>query len=281
MRSTFLSFLWLIFHVTIAISDQNRSKFKKLNNIYPKYKPVANSIIDYLTSESDGKYLAYNRLAYITDRFGHRMTGSAALDNTIDFLVKNLTAEGFDVHTETAEVPGWVRGFESCELLSPIRRNLSILGLGFTVPTPPGGIVAEVVVVRSFDELKAIGEAKVAGKIVVFNQPWVDYGTSVVYRGNGASEASKLGAKAALIRSVTGKSVYSPHTGMQWYEDGVNPIPAVSITVEDAEMLYRMYKLGEDIGDPIQISLRIDSHPTDPVISRNTIVDLKVKFAKS
>ena len=61
---------------------------------------------------------------------------------------------------------------------------------------------------------------QVKGKIVVYNEKWVDYGTSVIYRDRGASEAAELGAVASLIRSVTPFSIYSPHTGWQDYQGG-------------------------------------------------------------
>ena len=55
-----------------------------------------------------------------------------------------------------------------------------------------------------------------AGKIVVYNQGWLGhYYYSVPYRTAGASEASKKGAIAALISSVTDLSINSPHTGQQ------------------------------------------------------------------
>ena len=55
---------------------------------------------------------------------------------------------------------------------------------------------------------------------MVFNERWVDYGTSVVYRTHSAAEVAKVGGVACLIRSVTPFSIYSPHTGWQDYEQG-------------------------------------------------------------
>ena len=52
------------------------------------------------------------------------------------------------------------------------------------------------------------------GKIVVYNEDWTGYGTTVPYR-SGADAASKLGAKATLIRSVADFGLHTPHTGQQ------------------------------------------------------------------
>lgn len=70
----------------------------------------------------------------------------------------------------------------------------------------PSGIQAEVLVVKSFEELKQRA-SEAEGKIVVFNQPFVSYGETVAYRAYGASEAAKAGAVATLIRSITPLSI--------------------------------------------------------------------------
>src|ERR1043166_6007200 len=156
---------------------------------------------------------AYRRLAWLTDRIGNRLSGSDSLQRAIEWAASEMRRDGLDdVHTERVMVPHWVRGEESLELVSPVSRKLSMLGLGDSVGTPAGGVTAEAVVVHSFDELEALGE-KLRGKIVVYNVPFTNYGATVQYRASGPSRAAGYGAVAAIVRSVTPVSLQTPHTG--------------------------------------------------------------------
>lgn len=124
-------------------------------------------------------------------------------------------------------------------MISPREAEVAVLALGNSVGTPEEGIEAEVLVVRSFDELDQANFSEAAnGKIVVFNNDFVSYGVSVQYRSQGARRAAAYGAVAALVRSVTPFSLYTLHTGSQSYGTGTK-IPALSITVEDAKMFQR------------------------------------------
>ncbi|HLL72660.1 MAG TPA: M28 family metallopeptidase [Pyrinomonadaceae bacterium] len=188
---------------------------------------------------------AYRRLAHLTDRIGHRLSGSNNLERAIEWALAEMRADGLDnVRAEKVMVPHWVRGAESLELTSPVARSLPMLGLGNSVGTPPEGITAEAIVVRSFDELDALGE-RARGKIVVYNVPFTNYGQTVQYRGAGASRAARHGAVAAVVRSVTPVSLQTPHTGAMNYAADQPKIPTAAITIEGAELLQRMYERGE------------------------------------
>ena len=91
------------------------------------------------------------------------------------------------------------------------------------------------------------------------------------YRGYGAAEAAKFGAVATLIRSITPFSIDSPHTGWQHYQENVTQIPTAAISIEVAEMLHRMYKEGDDV----LIYLYMEARNLPPVMSRNTIAEIK------
>src|SRR5206468_11517605 len=99
-------------------------------------------------------------------------------------------------------------GAESAELVEPSAQPLSMAALGGSIGTPPDGVQAEAIVVRSFDDLEAHASS-VKGKIVVYNEPFrtdldplVAYRDGTPYRGSGASRACALGVFCALVRSV-------------------------------------------------------------------------------
>ncbi|MGH9872806.1 MAG: M28 family metallopeptidase [Pyrinomonadaceae bacterium] len=214
---------------------------------------------------------AYARLAYLTDRIGNRLSGSKNLERAIAWAVTEMKSDGLDnVRAEKVMVPHWVRGAESLEMISPEPRKLSLLGLGNSVSTPPEGITAEAVVVRSFDELEALGEG-VRGKIVVYNVPFVTYGETVRYRGSGASRASRYGAVAALVRSITPVSLQSPHTGAMTYDEKQPKIPTAAITIEGAELLQRM----NDRGERPKLRLKMEARFLPDAESANVVAELK------
>ena len=214
---------------------------------------------------------AYSRLAHLTDHIGHRLSGSKNLERAIEWAATEMKRDGLDnVRTERVMVPHWVRGEESLEMLTPVPRKLTMLGLGNSIGTPAAGITAEVVVVRDFEELDRIGEG-VRGKIVVYNAPFTSYGATVRYRGQGASRAGRYGAVAALVRSITPVSLQTPHTGAMQYDPAQPQIPVAAITIEAAEFLQRMH----DRGERPTLRLKMEAKFLPDAESANVIAEVK------
>src|SRR6187401_1933521 len=153
-----------------------------------------------LIGEAVASDAAWQRLAYLGDTYGHRLSGSPNLEAAIRWAAEEMTRDGLEnVHTEAVKVPHWVRGRESLEITGPIPQPLVILGLGNSVGTPAAGIEADLIVVRSFEELDAARD-RVKGKIVLFNVPFTNYGETVRFRAGGPSRVAALGGVAMLVR---------------------------------------------------------------------------------
>jgi carboxypeptidase Q len=175
-----------------------------------------------------------------------------------------------NIRGEPVMVPRWVRGEESAELLSPRWARLPMLGLGGSIATPAGGIIADVLVVGSFEELTARA-AEARGRIVLFDVPFTGYGQTVRYRTDGAIAAGRVGAVASMIRSVGPYGMQTPHTGGMRYDSTVTRIPHFAITMEDAMMLHRM----QDRGERISVRVQMAAQTLPDVESRNVIGEIR------
>jgi carboxypeptidase Q len=212
-----------------------------------------------LLHEAQVDQFAWNRLAELTDTFGARLSGTENLARAIEWAVATMKADGLEnVRTERVMVPRWVRGRESLEVLEPPHHVIPMLGLGGSVGTPPSGIEAEVLVVRSFEDLdRRAAEAK--GRIVLYNVPYVSYGQTNVYRTTGASRAARHGAVASLVRSIGPTGLRTPHTGNMTYADDAPRIPAAAISVEDAERLQRLADRGQRVRVRLHMEARFEA----------------------
>ena len=130
----------------------------------------------------------------------------------------------------------------------------------------------------TFDELKALGREKVAGKIVLWDvhydslkaaagQSGAAYGEAVQYRAVGRSSAAvEMGAIASVVRSAGDGEFRLPHTG--WSSDA--QIPAAAVSAEDADLIARLALHG-----PVRIHLSLPTHLGSEVQSYDVVGDLK------
>ena len=224
-----------------------------------------------LIKESQATDFAWNRLAELTDTFGPRLSGSDNLERAIAWAAAEMKKDGLESRLERVTVPKWVRGDERLDMIQPAQQPIPMLGLGGSVATPDAGIEAPVIVVTSMDDLKAKA-AQVKGRIVLFNVPYTNYGTTVAYRSSGASEAARLGAVASLVRAVGPTGLRTPHTGSLGYAEDAPRIPAAAIPVEDAERFQRLQNRGVEI--VVRLRMQAAAQP-EMVPSSNVIGEIR------
>ncbi|KNC52616.1 uncharacterized protein AMSG_12168 [Thecamonas trahens ATCC 50062] len=214
--------------------------------------------------------LGYQRLVFMCDTFGHRLSGSQALEDAIVWIEDNMRSDGLDrVVREPVNVTHWVRGEESLHLLQPalIAGPMAMLGLGGSGPTPVAGIKAGITVVESLAAARAMPDNAANGTFLLLNQRFTTYGETSPVRREGPKEAARLGAVAALVRSVTPFSLNTPHTGSM----APAAVPGAAITVEDAELLARLAAAGETI----ELELAMEAHTLpDKALSYNVMGEM-------
>ena len=210
-------------------------------------EPVVSDPVAGIAEAASSDDFAWGWLSTLCDVYGPRLSGSAAYDRAAAWAAASLRDAGFDrVWTEPVMVPHWERGAERARLVAPVDEPLVITGLGGSAGTAEQGLEAEVVLVRDLETLAALGEA-VRDKIVLFNPRWQGYGSVARYRVEGPAAASRAGAAGALVRSATGFSLGTPHTGMTRFAENERRIPAAAVTTEDADRIERLIGRGETV----------------------------------
>jgi len=231
------------------------------------YRDTATRLIKAATADD----FAWQRLAELTDTYGNRLSGSDNLGRAVAWAAETMKKDGLDnVHTEKVMVPKWTRGRESGEIVDPPRHTLTILGLGGTVATPPGGLEAEVLVVESFNELR-MHAADAKGRIVLFNQAFTNYADTVSYRTGSARAAAQAGAVGVLVRSVGPVGLRTPHTGSVQYQSDLPQIPAAAITGEDANRIARMTARGRKV----RVHLSLEGRSDADAESANVVAEIR------
>ncbi len=225
---------------------------------------------------------AYRMLKELTSTAGHRLSGSEGASSAVALAQRMMVDRGFEnVHLESIMVPHWVRGpVEECLVLSSQEGSvpLTVCALGGSISTPEGGVEAQVVEVKSFEELRSLGE-QAKGKIVFFNRPFDPtklstfeaYVGAVDQRSRGAIEAAKVGAVAALVRSMTLAVDDVPHTGAMNYDEGVQKIPAAAISTRAADDLSKLLKMEKQV--TLQLKLTCETLPD--VQSYNVVGEIR------
>lgn len=226
---------------------------------------------------------AYEMLAELTGSVGARLSGSPQADRAIAWGRRTMEELGFDsVWLEPVMVPRWVRGPVEEAWVEGTgggrRIPLSVCALGGSVGTPDGPVTAEVVMVKSFEEIRALGD-RARGKIVFFNRPmdpskvnaFESYGGAVNQRGSGAIEAARAGGVAAIVRSMTMRLDDVPHTGAMHYNDSIPKVPAAAVSTVGANLLDSLLRAG----GPVRVSLRLSCETLPDVEQANVVGQIR------
>jgi len=268
----FIKKILLIFLVSSPIflnSQNDKDKSDFINDIYNE-------------ALSNGK--SYEWLEYLSNDIGHRLSGSVNAERAVKWGKEELSPISDKVWLQPVMVPKWVRGApEYAHIESTPGKTIPvpILALGGSISTPSIGINANVVEVKSFDDLDKLGEEKIKDKIVFYNRPmdptiintFQAYGQTVNQRTQGAKYAAQYGAIGVIVRSMTTASDDFPHTGSMYYDDlPLNKrIPAAAISTNGADLLSSMLSLNKEV----KFYFRQNSKNFPDQLSHNVIAEVK------
>lgn len=248
----------------------------------PKAEPTADEkmirqLFDLALTESE----CYDVLRHMCKEIGPRLSGSPEAAQSVEYIYEVMSGMGLDrVEKQACMVPHWVRGNPEKAWIKSSEGKFSVpvCALGGSVGTGKRGITAQVVEVNTLDEVKEMPREKIEGRIVFYNRPmepthlntFAAYSGCVDQRG-GASEASRKGAIAVVVRSMNLAEDDFPHTGNQRYAEGVKPIPASAISTRGADVLHAQLEK-----DPnLKFFLQMNCETLPDVESHNVIGEIR------
>ena len=226
------------------------------DNHFPATSDADAAFVRKIYNQSLRDSRCYTWLEHLSLRVGHRLSGSTGAEKAVQWTRATLDTLGLDsVWLQPCMVPHWVRGeAEKVTVSSTAQRkkmDLQALALGGSVATPTAGTTAQVVEIRTWEELERLGNAgSLRGKIVFYNRPmdptkirtFEAYGGAVDQRVSGPSRAAKYGAVGALVRSMGFRLDDYPHTGTTRYDSTYALIPAAAISTNSAEQLAQLLR---------------------------------------
>ncbi|HKV03633.1 MAG TPA: M20/M25/M40 family metallo-hydrolase [Candidatus Acidoferrales bacterium] len=215
-------------------------------------------------------------LRYLTDTIGGRLTGSPAADRAAGWAVEALRRAGVDeVHTEKFTVPvGWSEGQTHFEVLAPVPFPVRLVSIGWSPPTPAGGITADVVDAGAGD---AAGFAKASGAtqgaIVLVHSKilvtWDDLNRE--YKTDAAIIARATKARAAAIFWMSTRPNLLLYRHTEVIDGHLEPLPQAVVAREDAERMARFLASGQKV----RVHFEMPNHVGGPVESQNVVGEIR------
>ena len=262
MRKSIASLFFLF--ISIAIFAQNEDSLF--------IRKIADEIL------INGK--AYDNLHYLTKQIGGRLSGSLQMVKAEIWGLKTMKESGADnAWMQECMVPHWLRGGKdeaTAKYNSTVKKNLDVTALGNSIGTGMKGVTADVVEVKSFEDLEGKKDL-IKGKIVFYNYKFIptfirtfqSYSDANSYRGSGPSRAAKYGAVAVIVRSMSHSVDNNPHTGATRYDSAYAMIPAVAIGLRDADWLDQQLQNGK-----ANVSMKTYGYFLPDTIGHNVIGEL-------
>ncbi len=245
--------------------------------ITPTFSLAAQADSDAIRQAALKDEVAWDFTEGLTTEVGPRPAGTPQEARARDWAVAKLKMLGFrNVRAEPYNMPVWQRVHDEARVTSPFPQNLVVAALGNSGSTGEQGVEGEIVYFPSIADLQAAPDGSLTGKIafvshdMVAAQDGAGYGYYGAARRQGPSIAAKKGAIAILVKSIGTDHHRIAHTGVQMWAEGVTPIPAVAVSVPDAEQLARMVARAK----PVRVHLTAVSRTLADQPSGNVIAEI-------
>jgi hypothetical protein len=220
----------------------------------------------------NGRAMEYVRT--LSDKFGGRLSGSAAYDRSAEWAAEQFRAAGIkDVRLEPFQLEStWTRGQARARMTAPLERTLHLESLGWSPSTPAGGVRGEIYLLpdlsRDFIKREA---GKIKGRIVLLDLAALlkDGGYGAFSRLVAAQQLLKdAGAAAAVVGSTDPGNMLNAFN-LNWGAR-ISPLPLAQVGMEDAQLIQRLLTQGA-----VTVEFQYDNRTGGAAEDNNVIAEIR------
>ena len=215
-------------------------------------------------------------LRRLTDTVGGRVSGSPEMGEAIEWAVTAFRTGGVDVHTETYMLPhAWSEGATHLEVLGPVTFPVSLVSLGLSPATPPGGIEAPLVDIGNGTEADFARVGSSIKESILLVHTEVSYTWQDLFREYDApppiiERAVKSGATAILWTGERERKLLYRHTNSP---DGrLEALPQAILAREDG---LRLERIARTYPGKVRLRLSMPNKISGRVEQQNVIGEIR------
>ncbi|HEX8457675.1 MAG TPA: M20/M25/M40 family metallo-hydrolase [Pyrinomonadaceae bacterium] len=195
----------------------------------------------------------------LSDKFGGRLSGSAAYRRSAEWAAAQFRAAGVtDVRLEPFPLEStWTRGRAEARMIAPLERTLYLESLGWAPSTPAGGVRGEIYLLAELSRDFIKREAgKIKGRIVMLDlSSLLKDGYSAFAKLVAAQELLKDAGAAAVVVGATDANNVLNAFNLNWGAR-ISPLPLAQLGMEDAKLVQRFLAQGTTVSVEFQYENR-------------------------
>jgi Iap family predicted aminopeptidase len=215
-------------------------------------------------------------LRRLTDEIGGRVTGSPAMTRAVAWAVGAFRQAGVsEVHTEKYTIPlTWSEGETRLEVIAPSPFPVRLVSVGWSPPTPSGGLEADVMDVREGSEtdFARVGASAKGAILLVYSQvgrTWDDLFNDYLRAPAIIDRAMRSGAGTILWTSTREQQVLYRHQNTLTGE--LDRLPQAIVAREDAQRLARFLAVRQRVRARLVMPNRVGG----PAEQENVVAEIR------
>ncbi|HEV2880431.1 MAG TPA: M20/M25/M40 family metallo-hydrolase [Pyrinomonadaceae bacterium] len=219
----------------------------------------------------NGRAMEYVR--NLSDKFGGRLSGSAAYARSAEWAAEQFRAAGIkDVRLEPFPLEStWARGLAHARMTAPLERPLHLESLGWSPSTPAGGVRGEIYMLTDLSRDFIRRESgKIKGRVVLLDLAALLKDGYAAFTNLVAAQGllKEAGAAAAVVGSTDPDNVLNAFS-LNWGAS-ISPLPLAQIGMEDTKLIQRLLPQGA-----VTVEFQYENRTGGAAVDNNVVAEIR------